>query len=105
MGINDKKKKKKGLGRAPEAIPYTDDNMKHVAWCMNNSIVVGFSQIWASEDDWTIDIKINNKSSVDPNTYTGEEVMAKVYEYYKYYYDKYEKLILQRRLCFYLFLK
>ena len=91
MGINDKKKNKKGLGRPPEAIPYTDDNMKHVAWCMNNSIVVSFSPIWDSEDDWTIDIKINNKSSVDPNTYTGEEVMAKVYEYYKYYYDKYEK--------------
>ena len=91
MGINDNKRKKKVLGRAPEAIPYTDDNMKHVAWCMNNSIVVGFSPIWDSEDDWNIDIKINNKSSVDPNTYTGEEVMAKVYEYYKYYYDKYEK--------------
>ena len=90
MGINDKKRKK-GLGRAPEAIPYNDDNMKHVAWCMNNSIVVGFSPIWYSQDDWTIDIKINNKSSVDPNTYNGEEVMAKVYEYYKYYYDKYEK--------------
>ena len=91
MGINDKKRKKKVLGRSPEPIPYTDDNMKHVAWCMNNSIVVGFSPIWNSEDDWTIDIKINNKSSVDPNTYNGEEVMAKVYEYYKYYYDKYEK--------------
>ena len=91
MGINDKKKKKKGLGRAPESIPYTDDNMKHVAWCMKNSIVVGFSPIWDTQDDWTIDIKINNKSSVDPNTYNGEEVMAKVYEYYKYYYDKYEK--------------
>ena len=91
MGINDKKKKKKGLCRAPESIPYTDDNMKHVAWCMNNSIVVGFSPIWDTQDDWTIDIKINNKSSVDPNTDSGEEVMAKVYEYYKYYYDKYEK--------------
>ena len=91
MGINDKKKKKKGLGRAPESISYTDENMKHVAWCMNNSIVVGFYAIWDWEDDWTIDIKINNKSSVDPNIYNGEEVMAKVYEYYKYYYDKYEK--------------
>ena len=91
MGINDKKRKKKVLGRAPEAIPYTDDNMKHVAWCMNNSIVVGFSPIWDTQDDWTIDIKINSKSCVDPNTYSGEEVMAKVYEYYKYYYDKYEK--------------
>ena len=74
MGINDKKKKKKGLGRAPESIPYTDDNMKHVAWCMNNSIVVGFSPIWDTQDDWTIDIKINNKSSTDPNTYSGEAV-------------------------------
>ena len=70
MGINKSKRvrKKPKLGRAPESIPYTDDNMKHVAWCMNNSIVVGFSPIWDSEDDWTIDIKINNKSSVDPNT-------------------------------------
>ena len=28
MGINDKKKrKKKGLGRSPESIPYTDDKI------------------------------------------------------------------------------
>ena len=91
MGINDNKRKKKGLGRAPEAVPYTDDNMKHIAWCMNNSIVVGFSPLWDTEDQWQIDIQINATVSVDPNTYGGDEVMAKVYEYYKYYYDKYEK--------------
>jgi len=90
MGINDKKRKKR-LGRAPESIPYTDDNMRHVAWCMNNNIVVGFSPIWDTEDQWQIDIQINAAVSVDPNTYSGDEVMAKVYEYYKYYYDKYEK--------------
>ena len=91
MGINDKKRKKKGLGRSPESIPYTDDNMKHVAWCMNNSIVVGFSPLWDTEDQWQIDIQINATVSVDPNTYNGDEVMAKVYEYYKYYYDKYNE--------------
>jgi len=90
MGINDKKRKKR-LGRAPESIPYTDDNMRHVAWCMNNNIVVGFSPIWDTEDQWQIDIQINAAVSVDPNTYSGDKVMAKVYEYYKYYYDKYEK--------------
>ena len=90
MGINDNKRKKR-LGRAPESIPYTDDNMKHVAWCMNNNIVVGFSPIWDTEDQWQIDIQINAAVSVDPNTYSGDKVMAKVYEYYKYYYDKYEK--------------
>ncbi len=91
MGINDKKKKKKSLGRSLEAIPYTDDNMKHVAWCMNNSIVVGFSPLWDTEDQWQIDIQINATVSVDPNTYSSDEVMAKVYEYYKYYYDKYNE--------------
>ena len=92
MGINDKKKrKKKSLGRSPEAIPYSDDNMKHVAWCMNNNIVVGFSPLWDTEDQWQIDIQINATVSVDPNTYSGDEVMAKVYEYYKYYYDKYNE--------------
>ena len=91
MGINDKKRNKKGLGRSPESIPYTDDNMKHVAWCMNNNIVVGFSPLWDTEDQWQIDIQINATVSVDPNTYSSDEVMAKVYEYYKYYYDKYEK--------------
>ena len=92
MGINDKKKrKKKGLGRSPESIPYTDDNMKLVAWCMNNNIVVGFSPLWDTEDQWQIDIQINATVSVDPNTYSGDEVMAKVYEYYKYYYDKYNE--------------
>ena len=91
MGINDKKRKKKGLGRAPEAIPYTDDNMKHVAWSKNNNIVVGFSPLWDTEDQWQIDIQINATVSVDPNTYSDDEVMAKVYEYYKYYYDKYNE--------------
>ena len=58
---------------------------------MNNGITIGFSPIWDTDNDWQVDIKINNKSSVDPNTYSAEEVMVKIYEYYKYYYDKYEK--------------
>ena len=93
MGVVKSKRvrKKSGLGRAPVSTPYSDDDMKHVAWCMNNGITIGFSPIWDTDNDWQVDIKINNKSSVDPNTYNGEEVMAKVYEYYKYYYDKYEK--------------
>ena len=90
MGIGNQKKKKRH-GRYPEPIPYTDDNMKHVAWCMNNNIVVGFSPLWDTENEWQIDIQINVTVSVDPNTYKDDEVMTKVYEYYKYYYDKYEK--------------
>ena len=39
---------------------------------------------------WQIDITINNKTHVDPKRY-DEDVLDKVYEYYKYYYDKYNK--------------
>ena len=90
MGIGNKKKKKKG-GRTPESIPYSDENMKHVAWCMNNNIVVGFTPLWDTKDEWQIDIQINATVSIDPTSYRGEEVMTKVYEYYKYYYDKYNE--------------
>ena len=90
MGIGNKKKKKRH-GRYPEPIQYTDDNMKHVAWCMNNNIIVGFSPLWDTENEWQIDIQINATVSVDPNTYKDDEIMTKVYEYYKYYYDKYNE--------------
>ena len=90
MGIGNQKKKKR-YGRYPEPIPYTDDNMKHIAWCMNNNIVVGFSPLWDTENEWQIDIQINATVSVDLNTYKDDEVMTKVYEYYKYYYDKYNE--------------
>ena len=89
MGIGNKKKK--GGGRTPVSISYSDENMKHVAWCMNNNIVVGFTPLWDTKDEWQIDIQINATVSVDPTSYKGEEVMNKVYEYYKYYYDKYNE--------------
>ena len=90
MGIGNNKKKKGG-GRSPVPIGYSDENMKHVAWCMNNNIVVGFTPLWDTKDEWQIDIQINATVSVDPTSYRGEEVMTKVYEYYKYYYDKYNE--------------
>ena len=39
---------------------------------------------------WQIDISINGKTHVDPKRY-DENVLDKVYEYYKYYYDKHNK--------------
>ena len=34
---------------------------------------------------------VNGKTNTDPNIYTAEEAYKKMYEYYKYYYDKYKK--------------
>ena len=71
--------------------PWTNDEMKVVGWCMNKNIHVSITPDWKHEFNlWQIDIKINRKTHVDPARY-DDDVLDKVYEYYKYYYDKYNK--------------
>ena len=69
--------------------PHTNEDMKRVSWCMNKNIHVAISP---SENKWKIEIRMNNgKWNKDPGVYEHEEAMKKMYEYYKYYYDKYNK--------------
>ena len=81
-----KAKKKKG---ASLYYPYTDEDMKRVAWCLNKNIQVACVP---KGSDWMVQIRLNKGVwTDDPKTYTHEEGMKKLYEYYKYYYDKYNK--------------
>ena len=65
---------------------------KMIQWCLNNSIAISIVPNWdMSDGNWKIEIKINNKVHVDPTNYTVANVHDKMYEYYKYYYDKYNK--------------
>ena len=69
--------------------PYTSEDIKRVSWCMNKNIEVAVSP---GETQWKVEIRINNgKWNKDPGVYEHEEAMKKMYEYYKYYYDKYNK--------------
>ena len=40
-------------------------------------------------DEWLVELRINKKTHTDPKVYTDKEALKKMYEYYKYYYDKY----------------
>ena len=69
--------------------PHTDEDMKRVGWCMNKNISVACVP---SGTDWKVQIRLDNGEwKDDPNIYNHEEAMKKLYEYYKYYYDKYNK--------------
>ena len=71
---------------------WTPEEMKIIGWCLNKNIKVGISPDWEDGlNRWKIDININNKTHQDPNRYNNEVVYNKVNEYYKYYYDKYNK--------------
>ena len=71
---------------------WDESEMKIIGWCFNNGISVGISPDWKDElTRWKIDININTKIHTDPNRYDSNTVYNKVNEYYKYYYDKYNK--------------
>jgi len=66
--------------------------MKIIGWCLNKNIKVAITPDWKEDTNkWLIEININNKIHKDPNRYNNEVVYNKVNEYYKYYYDKYNK--------------
>ena len=67
-----------------------DDEMKIIGWCLNKKIEISIMPDWKNQlNNWKIDIKINKKIFTDPNRYEDDKVLDKVYEYYKYYYEKY----------------
>jgi|TARA_Y100001937_G_scaffold94_1_gene121 hypothetical protein len=77
--------------KAPER-NWEQQEMKIIGWCLTRNIGVGISPDWKDDlNRWKITIDINGKYYDDPNLYDNEEVYNKVIEYYKYYYDKYNK--------------
>ena len=70
---------------------WSPEEIKVVGGCMNKRILVGITPDWKHEYNlWQIDITINGKVHNDPARY-DDDVLDKDYEYYKYYYDKYNK--------------
>ena len=69
--------------------PWTKEDMKRVQWCLNKNINVAVSP---SGTNWKVEIRMNKGDwKRDPKDYEYEKAMKKMYEYYKYYYDKYNK--------------
>tara|TARA_R100000951_G_scaffold115171_1_gene122408 strand:- start:137 stop:406 length:270 start_codon:yes stop_codon:yes gene_type:complete len=87
------KKKHKAPSRKAPFLAQTKANIKHWSWCMNNGIGICVIPNWKVSDKWNVEITINKKVSKDPVDYSGVEALAKMYEYYKYYYDKHENKV------------
>ena len=81
--------KKAPSRRAPYLHP-TKDQYEAWAWCVNNKIGVCVIPDWSDSSKWKVEITMNDKISVDPATYEGVQALNKMYEYCKYYKDKYE---------------
>ena len=65
----------------------TIEEQKAMSWCLKNGI-----QIYIHCDYpyiMHLAIRINGKENISPETYSGEVILKKKYEFYKYYYEKY----------------
>ena len=69
------------------------EEAKMVSWCIKNSIAccVVPARTFRNKGDFQVEIIINGKSNLSPN-FEKQEVLDKQIEYYKYYYDKYNKI-------------
>ena len=77
-------------GRSTGMRTYSPKDMKRVGWCMKKGISIGVIPNWdGGTDEWKVELNINGKIHVDPKIYDGYDALGKMYEYYKYYYDKY----------------
>ena len=80
----------KNTGRSPGFLTYTDQDMKHIGWCIKKGIKIAVVPHWeGANNEWRVELSINKKIHLDPKIYKDKEALAKMYEYAKYYYDKY----------------
>ena len=85
------KRWKKSPSKRPPTKMWSAKEMKVIGWCLQNNIGIGISPDWKDDlQRWQIEININGKVHTDPNRYNGN-VLDKMYEYYKNYYDKHNK--------------
>jgi len=77
----------------PGLRPLSKLESKMIQWCLDNSIaccVIPARKPEVGGYEFCIEIVINGKSNFSPS-FRKQEVMDKQVEYYKYYYDKYNK--------------
>jgi len=79
---------KKAYGKSPGFHNYTNEDMKRVQWCLDRKIKIA---VIPNGTDWQVEITIDKSVNLDSNVYRAKEAYKKMYEYYKYYYDKHNK--------------
>ena len=75
-------------GKSPGYHSHNEENLKHAGWCLNKNIKIA---VIPNGTKWQVEININKSIHLDSKVYEANEAYKKMYEYYKYYYDKHNK--------------
>lgn len=83
MGSGTKNKDKVDMGQTP----FDDDYWIAYRWCLKNNIRI--SPRAKANNAWFIEIENHGKIHTSPETYGKTEIWNKIFEYCKYYFNKY----------------
>jgi hypothetical protein len=75
--------------------PYSTkpENYKAHMWCFKNNIFITPRETGYKERKWFLEIQLGSKTFTSPESYGPGDIWEKMYEFYRYYYNKYEKKI------------
>ena len=72
--------------------PYdqTEEDKKAYSWCVNHGIKIGMLAVAPGFDNasWKIRVVANGNETISPRDYNKWEVLPKLFELYRFYYDK-----------------
>ena len=87
MGFRGSRSKTMWSSKSLDSYSTTDYDMKAAGWCLKNNIHI---YIHCYEPYiYHLAIRINGKENISPENYSGKDILKKKYEFYKYYYEKY----------------
>ena len=84
-------KKTNAIQKRMWAYRTTEEDMEAVKYCFENAIHISPIGIQNDLQNFYIDIVIRGKRNLSKKTYPLDEVVPKMYEFYKYYYNKRNK--------------
>jgi len=74
--------------------PWQDDmTLISYAWCLRKGIKIRALACSAGfgNKSWTLEVEVNGKTKTSPKEYGPTELYPKMFELYRFYYDKYNK--------------
>ena len=82
-------KKNKYMGENKFA--FKAENQKAHLFCFSKKIYITPVETGYGHRRWKLEISINGKKYMSPEAYGPTDIWEKMYEYYNYYYKKYER--------------
>jgi hypothetical protein len=92
MGSGNKKKGQIDMGSYTASIK----EQEAYEWCLRNNIFIAPKA--KSSTEWYICITLNGKTSTSPMAYEKVEIWKELYKFYRYYYEKYSGVKVEKKV-------